>query len=193
MFELTDPCTLNRLALIRGVSNIAMSFKFTWPHFSKEFIDNAKIELTEALNKGDKPASIADYIYVKELHMGSKVPPSRYISYKPPELEILEVGELDDGRFRGMFKLVYTGDAFIGLQTKVQANPLINYARESEIGNKVGMLSANSPLVVPMQLKISNFRLRGVISLVLDAHHGITLVFKNDPLEVRRVYKMLMA
>lgn len=50
-----------------------MSFKFTWPQFSKEFIEKAKIELTEALNKGDKPANIADFILVKDLYMGSKV------------------------------------------------------------------------------------------------------------------------
>ena len=33
---------------------------------------------------------------------------------------MLEIGELGDDKFRGVFKLKYSGDAFIVLQTKVQ-------------------------------------------------------------------------
>lgn len=39
---------------------------------------------------------------------------------QPPELEILEIGDLSTDRFRGIFRLTYTGDAYIVLQTKVQ-------------------------------------------------------------------------
>ena len=45
------------------------------------------------------------------------------------------------------------------------------------------MLNANLPLVLPMQLRISNLKLRGIIVLVVDKIKGVTLVFKNDPLE----------
>ena len=38
----------------------------------------------------------------------------------PPELEILEIGDLTTDRFRGIFRLTYAGDAFIELQTSVQ-------------------------------------------------------------------------
>lgn len=82
---------------------------------------------------------------------------------------------------------MYLSIRYIGLQTKVQANPLNPLKHARQIGNKVGMLGADMPLVVPMQLKISNFRLKGVIVLVVDSQKGITLVFKNDPLEVRTI------
>jgi hypothetical protein len=45
------------------------------------------------------------------------------------------------------------------------------------------ILAADQPLVVPMLLRLSNLRLRGIIVLVVSRQKGITLVFKNDPLE----------
>ena len=45
------------------------------------------------------------------------------------------------------------------------------------------ILAADQPLVVPMLLRISDLRLRGIIVLVVSKTKGITLVFKNDPLE----------
>ncbi|KAI9207792.1 uncharacterized protein BJ171DRAFT_400053, partial [Polychytrium aggregatum] len=150
-----------------------MSFKINWPKFSPEFIEQAKEQLTSALNKGHKPEKIVDRIVVQDLSMGTK----------PPELEILEIGELAEERFRGIFKLVYTGDAYLALHTTVQANPLPTLKYKPSIKNRFGMLSANRPLVVPMKLRISNLKLRGIVVLVVDKQRGVTLVFKNDPLE----------
>lgn len=48
--------------------------------------------------------------------------------------------------------------------------------------NRNGFISAHKPLILPMQLKISKMRLRGVIALVVDRQKGVTLTFKNDPL-----------
>ena len=89
-----------------------MSFRITWPTFSADFLALATAQLTTALNKGEKPANIVDDIVVKELHMGTK----------PPDLEILEIGELSEERFRGIFKLTYSGDGFVVLQAKVQVS-----------------------------------------------------------------------
>ncbi|KAJ3197248.1 ERMES complex subunit [Irineochytrium annulatum] len=144
-----------------------------WGKFPPEFMAKAREQLAVALNKGDKPANIVDHIDVKELNMGTK----------PPDLEILEIGDLAEERFRGIFKLVYTGDASVVLQTKVQANPLSQPIHKGHIHTNFGMLAANLPLVVPMRLRISNLKLRGIIVLVVDKVKGITLVFKNDPLE----------
>ena len=47
---------------------------------------------------------------VKEFNLGSVA----------PDLEMLEIGELGEDKFRGVFKLKYSGDAYIVLQTKVQ-------------------------------------------------------------------------
>jgi len=68
-----------------------MSFQFQWPSFSPHFykdaiqtLDNVRLALEsmlhrlklttrQALNKGQKPAIIADRINVKELNMGTLV------------------------------------------------------------------------------------------------------------------------
>lgn len=86
----------------------------------------------QALNKGEKPPIIADQIEVKELNMGTIVSCWKGAErveaaeltlmdlQQPPELEILEIGDLSTDRFRGIFRLTYVGDAYIVLQTKVQ-------------------------------------------------------------------------
>lgn len=45
------------------------------------------------------------------------------------------------------------------------------------------MLAANQPLVVPMLLRLSNFKLNSYVVLVVSKPKGITLVFKTDPLQ----------
>ncbi|GAA6030425.1 hypothetical protein JCM8097_009102 [Rhodosporidiobolus ruineniae] len=150
-----------------------MSFNFEWPQFSESFYEDAREMLATALNKGQKPPIIADRIEVKELNMGTI----------PPELEILEIGDLSTDRFRGIFRLTYSGDAYIVLQTKVQANPL-NVPRPSlDILGSPRILFAAAPLVVPMTLRLSDLSLRAIVVLVVSRQKGITLVFKNDPLE----------
>lgn len=118
------------------------------------------------------------------------------ICLQPPELEILEIGELSSERLRGIFRLTYTGDAHLLLSTKVQANPLtrpeasgaaspyedVSSAFPSSTTSR-GILFAARPLVVPMQLRLSSLRLKAIIVLVVSKQKGITLVFKNDPLE----------
>ncbi|KAG2198406.1 hypothetical protein INT47_008983 [Mucor saturninus] len=154
-----------------------MAFRFNWPEFDQEFYVEAKSQLETALNKGNKPPVIVDHIAVKELNMGTK----------PPELEILEIGELGNDKFRGIFKLNYAGDAYIEVQTKVQANPM--HAKSSELPrhSRPGILAADQPLVVPMILRISDLKLRGIVVLVVSKTKGVTLVFKNDPLESIRI------
>ena len=46
-----------------------------------------------------------------------------------------------------------------------------------------GMVAANQPLIVPMLLRLSNFRLSSYVVLVVSKPKGITLVFKTDPLQ----------
>ena len=95
-----------------------MSFRFTWPEFDAAFISKASKELENALNRGKKPSNICDLIRVKELHMGTQ----------PPDLDILEIGEVSMDRFRGIFKLAYSGDGYLVLETKVQVKSGYNVA-----------------------------------------------------------------
>lgn len=45
------------------------------------------------------------------------------------------------------------------------------------------MLAAKQPLVVPMLLRLSHFKLNSYVVLVVSKQKGITLVFKTDPLQ----------
>ena len=119
------------------------------------------------------PAIIIDGITVKELDLGTQ----------PPELEILEIGELAEDRARGIFRLQYSGDAEIVLQTKVQANPLNTTTRATPAFTSPNILAADAPLTVPMFLRLSHLKLSGIIILVFSKQKGITLVFRNDPVE----------
>jgi len=97
---------------------------------------------------------------------------------------MLEIGELAEDKFRAMFKLTYNGDAFLVLHTWIQANPLhgvVQFPPSPRLRSRV--LAADKSLVVPMELCISNLRLRGIAALVVDMSKGVTLCFKNDPLE----------
>lgn len=153
-------------------------FKFNWKDFPPRFHAQAEDLLTSALNKDTKPPILVDRIVVKDLDMGTE----------PPDLEILEIGNLGQDKFRGIFKLQYRGDASIVLQTKVQANPLTTRAKIAPpFASMTGMLFAQSPLVVPMSLRLSDVVLSGIIILVFSKQKGVTLVFRNDPLESVRV------
>ncbi|KAI9478017.1 MAG: hypothetical protein EXX96DRAFT_569290 [Benjaminiella poitrasii] len=155
-----------------------MAFRFNWPEFDHDFYVEAKSQLETAMNKGNKPPVIVDHITVKELNMGTQA----------PELEILEIGELANDKFRGIFKLKYAGDAYIEIKTKVQANPMHAKATSQlPRHSRPGVLAADQPLVVPMILRISDLKLRGIVVLVVSKTKGVTLVFKNDPLESIRV------
>ena len=89
-----------------------MAFNFNWSPLTADadFYSRAQEMLTTALNKPPKPPIIVDDILVNELNLGSV----------PPELEILEIGDLAEDRFRGIFKMCYSGDAFLTLKTRVQ-------------------------------------------------------------------------
>lgn len=157
-----------------------MAFNFNWSPLSTDagFLPRAQELLTNALNRADpKPAIIVDEIIVNELNLGDV----------PPELEILEIGDLAEDRFRGTFKMTYKGNAYLTLKTKVQANPLNTYLRTRSAFASPQPLAADKGLTIPLQITLSEFRLSGFIILVFSRQKGLTLVFRNDPLESLRV------
>ncbi|OXG87096.1 mitochondrial distribution and morphology protein 34 [Cryptococcus neoformans A2-102-5] len=153
-----------------------MSFVFpSWSTaFSPAFHEDAKAMLEGALNKGDKPPVIQGNIEVVELHMGEQ----------PPTLTLLEIGDLSIDRFRGILRLGYQGDAWLEVRCRVQANPLSHnpHLTSSTLPLSTPLL-ASQPLLVPMTLRLSKLHLRAILILVVSASKGITLVFKNDPLQ----------
>lgn len=100
-----------------------MAFNFNWlpldtssnpstSNPSSAFYDNAKSLLTAALNKSEKPPIIVDDIVVEDLNLGASA----------PDLEILEIGDIAEDRFRGIFRMSYCGDAKLRVRTKVQVS-----------------------------------------------------------------------
>ncbi|KAK0921677.1 ERMES complex subunit [Friedmanniomyces endolithicus] len=153
-----------------------MAFNFNWSPLIAD-TDRVRDMLTRSLNKSPKPPIIVDDIIVNELNLGST----------PPELEILEVGDLAEDKFRGIFKMSYTGDAYLTLKTRVQANPLNTYLSNKPSFASPQPLAASSGLTIPLQITLSDIRLSGFVILVFSKQKGITLVFRNDPLESLKV------
>nr|POF22302.1 mitochondrial distribution and morphology protein 34 [Quercus suber] len=153
-----------------------MAFNFNWSPLIAD-TDRVRDMLTSSLNKSPKPPIIVDDIIVNELNLGTT----------PPELEILEIGDLAEDRFRGIFKMSYTGDAYLTLKTKVQANPLNTYLSTRPSFASPMPLAASSGLTIPLQITLSDIRLSGFVILVFSKQKGITLVFRNDPLESLKV------
>ncbi|EFR03269.1 hypothetical protein MGYG_06271 [Nannizzia gypsea CBS 118893] len=141
------------------------------------FYTRAQELLTAALNKSPKPPIIVGDITVTELNLGSI----------PPDLEILEIGDLADDRFRGIFKMSYSGDAYLTLKTCVQANPLNTYMVTRPAFTSPCPLAADHGLTIPLQITLSDIKLSGFVVLVFSKQKGITLVFRNDPLESLKV------
>lgn len=156
-----------------------MAFNFNWSPLTADadFLVRARELLTSALNKSQSPPIIVDDITVNELSLGNSA----------PELEILEIGDLAEDRFRGIFKMSYTGDAFLTLKTRVQANPLNTYLSTRPAFASPRPLAAATGLTIPLQITLSDIKLSGFIVLVFSRQKGLTLVFRNDPLESLKV------
>ncbi|KHN99452.1 mitochondrial distribution and morphology protein 34 [Metarhizium album ARSEF 1941] len=156
-----------------------MAFNFNWSPLTAdaEFYRRARDLLTKALNKSPKPPIIVDDVFVSEFNLGTV----------PPDLEILEIGDLAEDRFRGIFKMCYSGDAFLTLKTRVQANPLNTYLDSKPSFTSPRPLAAASGLTIPLSITLSDIKLSAFIILVFSKQKGLTLVFRNDPLESLKV------
>ncbi|PNP50922.1 hypothetical protein THARTR1_08543 [Trichoderma harzianum] len=175
-----------------------MAFNFNWSPLTAdaEFYSRARDLLTKALNKSPKPPIIVDDILVSEFNLGTV----------PPDLEILEIGDLAEDRFRGIFKMTYSGDAYLTLKTRVQqsihedcgneldkclagwaANPLNTYLFSKPEFTSPQPLAAASGLTIPLSITLSDIKLSAFIILVFSKQKGLTLVFRNDPLESLKV------
>ncbi|GFP53905.1 hypothetical protein ACSS6W_001541 [Trichoderma asperelloides] len=156
-----------------------MAFNFNWSPLTAdaEFYSRARDLLTKALNKSPKPPIIVDDILVSEFNLGTV----------PPDLEILEIGDLAEDRFRGIFKMCYSGDAYLTLKTRVQANPLNTYLSSKPEFTSPQPLAAASGLTIPLSITLSEIKLSAFIILVFSKQKGLTLVFRNDPLESLKV------
>ena len=163
----------------------SMSFNVNWNTLESDSLRQWTKDLLEgALNSGKCPNILALSILIKDLNFG-KV---------PPNFEILEIGELDKERFRGIFKITYCGDFHLTLHTQVQANPLKIHSDnsfETEISEDgfvtPHFLLSSDSFNLPLDLKLSDLRILGIGIIVFSKTKGLTLVFRNDPLDSIKV------
>lgn len=163
-----------------------MSFNVNWNTLETDSLRSWTIELlTDALNSGKRPNVLASDITIKDLNFGKVA----------PKFEILEIGELDKDRFRSIFKINYSGDFHLTLHTKVQANPLKIYgdnSLEREMSSDSpfvtpDFLLSTDPFNLPLDLKLSDLKILGIGIIVYSKTKGLTLVFRNDPLDSIKV------
>ncbi|KAG7849029.1 hypothetical protein KL941_001847 [Ogataea angusta] len=169
-----------------------MSFQINWEAIEKQSFSSYTRELlNEALNSGKRPNILSSDIKIVDLNFG-------HIS---PEFEILEIGDLAPDRFRGIFKFKYDGDASVTVNTKVSASPLKiynnniyddlveknkTYARDcKQLAEFVSprFNGSDCNFDIPLNLTLGKFKLSSIIIIVFNKTKGLTLVFKNDPLE----------
>lgn len=162
-----------------------MSFNVNWKNLETDSLRSWTVDLlTGALNSGNRPNILASDIVIKDLNFGKVA----------PDFEILEIGELGRDRFRGIFKITYSGDFHLTLHTKVQANPLKIYSDnslEKEVSSSPfitpDFLLSVDPFNLPMDLKLSDIKISGIGIIVYSKSKGLTLVFRNDPLDSIKV------
>lgn len=159
-----------------------MSFKVNWNTLETDSLREWTTQLlTDALNSGRRPPILASDIQIKDLNFGKVA----------PDFEILDIGELDLDRFRGIFKILYSGDFHLTLHTRVQANPLTIY-QDQTAATDAGFVTphfllASEPFALPLDLKLSDIRILGIGIIVFSRSKGLTLVFRNDPLDSIKV------
>jgi hypothetical protein len=125
-----------------------MAFNFNWSPLSgnsttsSAFYEHAKSLLTAALNKSTKPPIIVDDILVDDLNLGDSA----------PDLEILEIGDIAEDRFRGIFRMSYEGNACLTLRTKVQVceTPSVLVVRRQLSYNNTGKSVEHLPFYVTL-------------------------------------------
>lgn len=152
-----------------------MSFSFRWDAFAgqQDFQTNIREALTNALNK-KLPRILEDKITVLNLDWGNEA----------PSIEMLEIGDVALDRFRGVFKLNYNGGATITVATKVQANLLNVYQHSAPSQFTMPrFVDAQASFPIPLHSTLRNIRLQGTVIVVFCKSKGLTLVFRNDPLQ----------
>ncbi|GAV29537.1 hypothetical protein PMKS-003038 [Pichia membranifaciens] len=154
-----------------------MSFKLNWNAIEKDsFLSYARELLEEALNSGKRPAILSDDIRIVALNFGTIA----------PIFQILEIGDLGVDKFRGIFNFKYHGDASITVTTKISASLLKNYNNNIDDDFdfiKPNFIVSDCDFDIPLNLTLSNFKMSSIIIIVFSKTKGLTLVFKNDPLE----------
>jgi len=133
-----------------------MSFQIEWPTFDEPTLEKIRTQITEILNQGELPDAICDRMVVAGLDFGNVA----------PSLQFIDIPQVSEENVEAHFKVSYSGNGSITLQTKVQVNPFwAKSAVSKRTLRHLGSLIAHQPMVVPLRIHISQLRVDGEIVL----------------------------
>lgn len=154
-----------------------MSFRFSWKFVNvDELYDNCKQSMTLSIAQSKRPPKLVEPLKVVDLDFGTD----------PPELEFHSIPAVDETKVHVVFKLKYSGNANVTVQTTVQANPLLEVfeAAPKEWPHFVRprTLGATSSLILPFKMKLNNVQLDALVD-VTYTKQGLVCVFRNNPVK----------
>ncbi|ODQ64069.1 hypothetical protein NADFUDRAFT_53049 [Nadsonia fulvescens var. elongata DSM 6958] len=140
---------------------------------------NSRSLYSNSNSSGELGDGSLDFVEITQLTLGTR----------PPDLGILEIDDLGNGRFRGVLRLEYEGDAAMEFQTKVEANPLASMQMSaqaqgcpySSFCTPQFLTETCSSLVVPIMFRVKNIKISSLVMFVFSPGRGVTLVFRHDP------------
>jgi len=137
-----------------------MSFAIEWPHFDDSMVNMVKDKLNNILNSSspDEPSSLPEEIVgplmVTDVSFGTVA----------PELDMIDITEMQEEQFKGTFKIQYSGDLFLELTTVVEVNPV---AEKNPFPLRMSIHSdlLTEPLHIPLKILISQIKLSGIVHI----------------------------
>lgn len=140
-----------------------MSFLFNW-------LDLSVLDLKSSLNAVLSSTTIPQLpqkVSISSLSFGEK----------PPRFEILDIIDLKENKFKGLFKFNYDGGLNVAFNTDYEANAirLIDF----DPFTKPNFVLTDKSTVLPVEFKIKNIKIDAILTVVFNGR--VTVVFNDDP------------
>lgn len=140
-----------------------MSFLFNW-------LDLSVLDLKSSINSILSATTIPQLphkVSISSLSFGEK----------PPKFEVLDIIDLKEDKFKGLFKFNYDGELNVAFNTDYEANAikLIDF----DSFTKPNFVLTDKSTVLPVEFKIKNIKIDAILTVVYNGR--VTVVFNDDP------------
>ncbi|CDR45470.1 CYFA0S18e02058g1_1 [Cyberlindnera fabianii] len=142
-----------------------MSFLFSWIDLQSVDIRRSVNEVLSSLS----PTQLPQTVSMKQLSLGTS----------PPQFEVLDIIDLQEGRFKGLFKFQYQGEIDIVLNSDIEINAL--KLIEFDSFSKPHFVLADKSAVLPVDINLQNVRIDALLTVVYNGKN-ITVVFNDSPI-----------
>eukprot|EP01088_Endostelium_zonatum_P015579 TRINITY_DN3891_c0_g1_i1.p1 TRINITY_DN3891_c0_g1~~TRINITY_DN3891_c0_g1_i1.p1 ORF type:complete len:218 (+),score=27.08 TRINITY_DN3891_c0_g1_i1:147-800(+) len=159
-----------------------MSFDITWPQFDEEMINMVKDKLNGILNSSTpgEPSPLPEELVAPLVVTG--------ISFGTiaPELEVVDISDIQEERFQGGLKIRYEGDLFLELSTAVEVNACVEKRpKDRRYVQSIHSDVLTEPLHIPLKIMISKIKLSGILQASFTkkpSHEGLTASKQTGPI-----------